>query len=95
MLGQGATLAGIVLGAIVTFILERQLLQAAIAAGAGAVLSWIGLLHAEEVEWAASPQVALGYVLLGVVLLGIGLLQRGKPLAAAPIEAEPEPTTAG
>ena len=95
ILGQGAVLAGIVLGAIVTFILETQLIRAAIAAGVGAVLSWIGLLHAEQVEWAATPQVALGYVLLGVVLLGIGLLQRGKPLAAAPIEAEPEPTTAG
>ncbi len=95
VLGQGAVLAGIVLGAIVTFILDRQLTRAAIAAGAGAVLSWIGLLHAEEVQWAASPQVALGYALLGVVLLGIGLLQGSKPLAAAPIEAEPEPTTAG
>ncbi len=94
VLGQGAVLAGIVLGAIVTFILERQLVRAAIAAGAGAALSWIGLLHAEEVQWAAAPQVSLGYLLLGLVLLGIGALQRGRPLAAAPIEAEPEPTAA-
>jgi AGZA family xanthine/uracil permease-like MFS transporter len=40
------------------------------------VLSWIGLLHAERVEWAASPQVALGYLLLAAVLVGIGMLQR-------------------
>ena len=53
VLGQGAVLAGIVFGAIVTFILERQLFRAAIAAGAGALLSWIGLLHSEEVQWAA------------------------------------------
>ena len=77
VLGQGAVLAGIVLGAILTFILDRQLIKAAIAAGLGAVLCWIGLLHAEQVGWAANPQVALGYLLFGAVLLGIGLLRRG------------------
>jgi AGZA family xanthine/uracil permease-like MFS transporter len=76
ILGLGATLAGIVFGAIVVFILEKQLIKSAIAAGIGAVLSWIGLLHAERVEWAASPQVALGYLLLAAVLVGIGMLQR-------------------
>ena len=71
ILGQGATLAGIVFGAIVVFILEKQLIKSAIAAGIGAALSWIGLLHADQVEWAASPQVALGYLLLAAVLVGI------------------------
>ncbi len=78
-LGQGATLAGIVLGAIVTFILEKQLFRSAIAAVVGAALCWIGLLHAEQVGWAAAPQVALGYAMLALVLAGIGLSQRGKP----------------
>ncbi len=85
VLGQGAVLAGIVLGAIVTFILDRQLVKAAIAAGAGAALSFIGLLHAEEIRWAASPYVALGYLLLALTLLGIGLLRRGEQ-APAPLE---------
>jgi AGZA family xanthine/uracil permease-like MFS transporter len=89
VLGQGAVLAGIVFGAIVTFILERQLFRAAIAAGAGAVLSWIGLLHSEEVQWAASPQVALGYLLLGAVLVGIGAMRRGEPPVEAPVDDEP------
>ena len=89
VLGQGAMLAGIVFGAIVTFILERQLFRAAIAAGVGAVLSWIGLLHAEQVEWAATPQVALGYLLLGAVLLGIGAMRRGEPAPEAPVDDEP------
>jgi AGZA family xanthine/uracil permease-like MFS transporter len=82
VLGQGAVLAGIVFGAIVTFILERQLFRAAIAAGAGAALSWIGLLHAEEIQWAAAPQVALGYLFLGLVLLGIAALRREAPASA-------------
>jgi AGZA family xanthine/uracil permease-like MFS transporter len=88
ILGQGATLAGIVFGAIVVLILEKQLIKSAIAAGIGAVLSWIGLLHAERVEWAASPQVALGYLLLAAVLVGIGMLQ-GKP-SADPADQEEE-----
>jgi AGZA family xanthine/uracil permease-like MFS transporter len=76
ILGQGAVLAGIVLGAMVTFILEKQLFRAALTAVIGAALSWIGLLHAEQVEWAASPGVALGYVLLAVMLAALGLSQR-------------------
>src|SRR3954452_19568785 len=45
VLGQGATLAGIVLGAILTFILDRKALIAPLAAEIGAVLSFIGLIH--------------------------------------------------
>ncbi len=87
VLGQGATLAGIVLGAITTFILDRKPLTAAIAAGVGAVLSWVGLLHADQVGWAAAPGVALGYAFLALVLVAIGLLQRNQP-AVAPMEPE-------
>jgi adenine/guanine/hypoxanthine permease len=96
LLGQGATLAGIVLGAIVTFILEKQLIRAAIAAAIGGALSWIGLLHSEQVQWAAAPPVALGYALLAAVLVGIDLLQRkpGTPPAADETDLEaPEPAT--
>jgi AGZA family xanthine/uracil permease-like MFS transporter len=95
VLGQGAVLAGIVLGAIVTFILEKQLMRAAIGAAAGAVLSWVGLLHADQVGWAAAPGVALGYAMLGVVLVGIGLVQG--PRKSAPeivdIQQDPVPTS--
>ena len=91
ILGQGATLAGIVFGAIVVFILEKQLIKSAIAAGIGAALSWIGLLHAERVEWAASPQVALGYLLLAAVLIGIAMLQ-GKPSTDPATDAADEET---
>lgn len=75
VLGQGATLAGIVLGAIVTFVVEKQLLRAAAAALVGAALSWVGLLHADQVGWAAAPGVALGYLLLALALAAISRLQ--------------------
>lgn len=83
VLGQGATLAGIVLGAIVTFILDRKALTASIAAGIGAVLSFVGLLHADQVGWNAAPGPALGYALLALVLVAIGLVQR-RDAAVAP-----------
>ncbi len=87
VLGQGATLAGIVLGAILVFILERKAMTAALAAGIGAVLSFVGLIHADKVEWAAAPQVALGYALLALVLVGIGVMRRNEPAVPA---AEPD-----
>jgi AGZA family xanthine/uracil permease-like MFS transporter len=99
VLGQGATLAGIVLGAIVTFVLEKQLLRAAIAALVGAALSWIGLLHADQVGWAAAPGVALGYLLLAATLGAFSLLHRpgrdladGNDLPATDALAAPAPT---
>ena len=79
VLGQGATLAGIVFGTIVVFVLEKQLFRAAVAALVGAALSWVGLLHADQVGWGAAPGVALGYLLLAGTLAGIGQLQRRWP----------------
>jgi AGZA family xanthine/uracil permease-like MFS transporter len=66
-LGEGAILAGLVLGAIVAFLIDRRFLQAGLFALFGAALSWIGLIHGEKVEWAADPQVALGYLFAAVV----------------------------
>src|SRR5277367_3369812 len=47
-LGGGATLAGIVLGAVTVFIIDRQLEKAAWFALAGAVFTFFGLIHAED-----------------------------------------------
>ena len=66
-LGEGAILAGLVLGAIVAFLIDRRFLQAGLFALFGAALSWIGLIHGEKVQWSADPQVALGYLFAAVV----------------------------
>jgi AGZA family xanthine/uracil permease-like MFS transporter len=102
-LGEGAVLAGLVLGAIVTFVIDKRFLAAASAAGVGAALSFIGLIHAPQVDWAADPQVSLGYLLLGLVCLGYGLLPRSTETAATDgaahavtppaADAEPVPDT--
>lgn len=73
-LGEGAVLVGLLLGAIVTFLVEKKFAYAALGAGVGAALSFIGLIHAPQVGWAAAPQVALGYVLFAAVCLAYAKL---------------------
>ena len=78
ILGEGAVLAGMVLGSIVAFVLMRRFYSAALAAVLGAALSWIGLIHAGQVAWAAQPPVALGYALLAVVLVAFAVHQQSQ-----------------
>jgi adenine/guanine/hypoxanthine permease len=87
LLGGGAILAGLVLGAIVAFIIDKRFWHAAVFAGSGAVLSFIGLIHAEKVQWNADGQVTLGYLFLAVVCV---LFALSKPAPRVPEEGEPE-----
>lgn len=77
-LGEGAILVGLILGTMVTFILDKKFLYAALASAVGAVLSFIGLIHAPEVTWAANPSVALGYVFFGLACIAYWFLPGGK-----------------
>jgi AGZA family xanthine/uracil permease-like MFS transporter len=90
-LGEGAVLVGLILGTMVTFILEKRFGYAAIASAVGAVLSFIGLIHAPEVAWAANPAVALGYVFFGIVCAGCTLL----PGAKEPVTVDESDIVAG
>jgi AGZA family xanthine/uracil permease-like MFS transporter len=67
ILGEGAILAGLVLGAIVAFIIDKKFLPAAVAAAVGSVLAFIGLIHGAKVEWNANGQVALGYLFVAII----------------------------
>ena len=80
------------LGAIVAFIIDKRFWHAAVFAGSGAVLTFVGLIHAEKVQWNADGQVSLGYLFLAVVC-GLFALTRPAPRAPEPDEAE-EPTEA-
>jgi AGZA family xanthine/uracil permease-like MFS transporter len=72
LLGGGAVLAGLVLGAMAAFIIDRRFKSAAIWAFVGAVLAFFGFIHGETLGWAKEPLVALGYALFGVVCLVLG-----------------------
>ena len=68
VLGGGAILGGLVLAAIAVFVIERELLKAAAFAFAGAVLTFFGFMHGEQIGFAESPQVAVAYAGVAVVL---------------------------
>jgi AGZA family xanthine/uracil permease-like MFS transporter len=74
-----------VLGAIVAFIIDKRFWHAAVFAGSGAVLSFVGLIHAEKVQWNADGQVTLGYLFLTAVCVLFALT---KPAPRVPDEAE-------
>jgi hypothetical protein len=89
VLGSGAILAGLVLGALVAFIIDKRFVHAAVFAASGAVLSFIGLIHGEQVEWNANPTVSLGYLFVAVVC-GAFALTRPDPRVPDPDELTPD-----
>jgi adenine/guanine/hypoxanthine permease len=69
VLGGGAILAGLILGAIAVFIIDRQFIKAAAFALAGAALAFFGFIHGEKIGFGQSPVVALSYLAVAVVLI--------------------------
>ncbi len=70
MLGGGATLAGVVIGAITVFIIEREFAKAAAFALAGVILTFFGFIHGEAIGIASSPTVAVSYLGIAAILFG-------------------------
>jgi adenine/guanine/hypoxanthine permease len=89
-LGGGATLAGIILGAITVFIIERQLDRAGWFALAGAVLTFFGFIHGEEIGFAQSPIVALGYLGVSAMLFGFARYAHVAPAEASELHGHGE-----
>src|SRR5437016_4624160 len=71
LLGGGAILAGVTLGAIATFIIEKKFVEASAFALAGAVLTFFGFMHGESVGIAVTPSVALAYALMAAFLFAL------------------------
>src|SRR6266478_986459 len=67
LLGGGAVLAGLILGAIAAFIIDRKFDWAALFAAAGAVLSFFGFIHGTSLGIGSSIPVALGYLIVAGV----------------------------
>ena len=82
LLGGGAVLAGLMLGAIATFIIDRDFLKAAGYSLVAAVLSFFGFIHGAQLAWMASPMVALGYVLLGAICLAVAMSEQPQKAGA-------------
>ena len=89
ILAGGAILAGMILGAIAAFIIDKKYVEASAFAAAGAVLTFFGFMHGEAVGFAVTPSVALAYAMVAAFLFGLSrypaTAQVGVP-AAVPAE---------
>ncbi len=82
LLGGGAVLAGLILGAIAAFIIDRRFDRAAIYAGAGAVLAFFGFINGTALGIGNSAPVALGYLIVALICLGLSLQGQYVPIIA-------------
>jgi adenine/guanine/hypoxanthine permease len=75
VMGGGSILAGLVLGAIGVFVIEREFNKAAAFAFAGAVLTYFGFMHGEAVGFGGglgvTPGVALAYAVVAAGFLAV------------------------
>jgi adenine/guanine/hypoxanthine permease len=98
VLGQGAILGGLVLGAIGALVIDRQFMKASGFALAGAVLTFFGFMHGEAIGIAESPLVAISYLGFAGVLAASAksgaVLPAAAPLAEESHGALPAPAPA-
>ena len=92
MTGGGAVLAGLMLGAIAVFVIDRRFNWAAVYAGAAAVLAFFGFIHGSHLAINASPGVSFGYALATVLFVGLAWQQKrsGEGISWAPSNDEEE-----
>jgi adenine/guanine/hypoxanthine permease len=82
ILGGGSILAGVVLGATTTFIIDRDFTKAAGFAAAGAILTFFGLMHGEEVGAFQNPAVVVSYFVVSGMLFACSRFSVVAPVAA-------------
>ena len=70
IMGGGAILSGVILAAVAAFIIDRKFIRAAYFSGAGAILTFFGLMHGEKIGINMSPVVAISYLMVTAVLIG-------------------------
>jgi AGZA family xanthine/uracil permease-like MFS transporter len=75
VMGGGSILAGLVLGAIGVFVIEREFNKASAFAFAGAIMTYFGFMHGESVGigggFGVTPGVALAYAVVAVGFLAV------------------------
>ena len=76
LLGGGAILSGMILGAIAIFLIDHRFRAAAAYSAIGAVLAYFGFIHSEKIAVGASIPIAVGYLLLAVLCFGFSYRYR-------------------
>lgn len=90
LLGGGAVLAGLILGAIAVFIIDRRFDRAAVYAVAGAILSFFGFIHGTSLAVGASTGVAIGYLFVAAICVALALRKKTAEIRDTLITAEGE-----
>jgi len=79
VMGGGSILAGLILGAIAVFVIERDFVKASAFALAGAVMTYFGFMHGEAVGigggFGVTPSVALAYAVVAAGLFALSKLE--------------------
>lgn len=70
IMGGGAILGGLVLGAMAAFVIDGAFRKAAGFALAGAALTFFGFMHGEAIGFGQTPLVALSYLIVAAILMG-------------------------
>lgn len=73
--GGGAVLAGLMIGAIAVFVIDRRFNWAAVYAGTATLLSYFGFIHGGQLALNASPAVTIGYGLSTLLFIFLALQQ--------------------
>ena len=88
VMGGGSIIAGLVLGAIGVFVIERDFVKASAFALSGAVLTYFGFMHGESVGigggLGVTPAVALAYLVVAGGLYALGRLGTSEHFVAHP-----------
>src|SRR3977135_3028636 len=88
VMGGGSILAGLVLGAIGVFIIERDFVKASAFALSGAVLTYFGFMHGEAVGigggLGVTPTVALAYAVVAAGFFVVGEERTLPPNSSTP-----------
>jgi AGZA family xanthine/uracil permease-like MFS transporter len=87
LMGGGSILGGLMLGAIVVFIIERQFGKAASFALAASALTFFGFMHGEAIGFGQTPVVAVSYLGVAAILIGCSKFAQ---VAPKPAEEEHE-----
>lgn len=86
-LGGGAVLAGLMLGAIAVFVIEKRYNWAAVYAGVAAFLSFFGFIHGAQLAINASPTVTFGYGVMTLIFVAMAIKQEGA-LDWSPVDSD-------
>src|ERR1700678_2100373 len=94
VMGGGSILTRLVLAAIGAFVIDKKFVNASAFALAGAILTFFGFMHGEQVGIAVTPIVAIAYLIVAVFLFGLSRAPASALDRTAPHEAIPEATPA-